>query len=90
MDGISGVPRFRVKALGAFKQLPGCPQYDTSSLLPERLERLCKGECYNPSDERFRITRIEVIRIRLQMTPTEPIGTLIEDPWKSYDCPAVY
>ncbi len=83
---INTTPEFRVRALGAFKQLPGCPQQSLNSLSPERLERLCRGECYNPSDERLAISRIEVIRIRPQISPAEAVGPLIEDPWKSFDC----
>jgi hypothetical protein len=81
-------PRFRAQAVGAFKQQPGCPDYSTAALGAERLERLCYGECYNPSDERKLITRLEVIRIRPQLHAGEAIAPLIEDVWLSHQCDA--
>lgn len=82
-----GIPRFRARAAGAFEQLPGCPDPVHEALGTERLERICAGECYHPSDERRRITRIEVVRIGRQMKQTEPVGDLIEDPWLTIPCP---
>ena len=79
-------PRFRARAVGAFKQKPGCPEHATGSLDMQRLEHLCRGECYNPSDERKRITRVEVVRIRPQSHEGESVSGLIDDPWKVFTC----
>ena len=81
-------PRFRVRALGSFEQLPGCPDFAHEALSPERLERLCRGECYNPGEKRRRITRIEVVRIRPQERPGEPLADLVDDPWQVFACPS--
>ncbi|MBW2313579.1 MAG: DUF3604 domain-containing protein [Deltaproteobacteria bacterium] len=82
----SGVPRFEVRALGAFEQQPGCPDESHAGLSPERLEHLCRGECYNPGDRRHPIVTIEIVRIRPQTRTGEDVGPLIEDPWKRIAC----
>lgn len=85
--GLGQEPRFVVRAVGAFEQLPGCPEHVEQALAPERLQHLCAGECYHPSDRRRTITRIEVVRIRPQRSADEPIEPLIEDVWRRLDCP---
>jgi hypothetical protein len=79
-------PVFQVRAVGSFEQLPGCPSDTDEALTPERVERLCRGECYHPSDQRRLITRIEVVRIRPQTRAGEPVEGLIQDPWKVLPC----
>jgi len=79
-------PRFEVRAVGSFVQRPGCPAHASDALSPERLERLCLGECYYPSDQREPIEAIEIVRIR----PGAGEGGLaerIEDPWLHVPCP---
>jgi hypothetical protein len=81
-------PQFQVSALGAFEQKPGCPEDAINAVQPERLQRLCGGECYHPSDRRKRIDRIEVVRIRPQISAQENVDQLVEDPWLTLPCPA--
>ncbi len=80
-------PRFRVRALGAFEQKPGCLASTEQSLGRERMQFLCGGECYNPSDKRKAITRIEVVKIKPQASPNEPIAALVNNNWRVFDCP---
>jgi hypothetical protein len=85
---LSEAPQFRVRALGSLEQKPGCPDDSASALGIDGLERLCKGECHNPSDVRRPITRIEIVRIRPQRAPGEEIPGLIDDPFLAHACPA--
>jgi hypothetical protein len=84
---LSEAPRFRVRAAGSFEQKPGCPDESLGALGPDGVERLCKGECHNPGDVRRPITRIEIVRIRPQQAPGEPIAKLIDDPFLVLPCP---
>ena len=85
---LSETPHFAVRAIGSLEQQPGCPDHVRAALGEERMQQLCLTECYNPSDTRRRITRIEVVRIRPQVRRDEPVGPLIEDPWRVFECPA--
>ncbi|MGC6475333.1 MAG: DUF3604 domain-containing protein [Parvibaculales bacterium] len=79
---------FKVKAVGSFKQKPGCPEYAINALGQERIDNLCSGECYHPSDERNLIERIEIIRITPQIENGEVVDTLIQDPFLVHQCEA--
>ena len=79
-------PTFRVKAVGAFKQKPGCPEHAGASLPDDRFEMLCRGECYNPTDTRHIIDRIEIIRIRPQVDGTEDVADLVDDAFVTHQC----
>jgi len=79
-------PIFQVRAVGSFEQQPGCPESAAGALGEDDLERICKGECYHPSDQRRRITRIEVVKIRPQLEEGEAVGGLISDPWRVITC----
>jgi hypothetical protein len=81
-----GNPRFRVRALGSFRQKPGCPADNIDAMGAQRIDHLCRGECYNPGDERHSIRRIEVVRVLPQFHPGENTAELIQDPWRTFDC----
>ena len=83
---LAEAPIFQVRAVGSFEQKPGCPADALDAMAPDRLDRLCRGECYHPSDVRRPISRIEVVRIRPQRNADEEIAPLIEDPWKVLTC----
>ncbi|GIR86838.1 MAG: hypothetical protein CM15mP86_02970 [Gammaproteobacteria bacterium] len=74
-------PKFEVKAIGSFKQLPGCPDYVQGLMPLEEIERLCLNECYNPSDERNLIDRIEIVKINPTIN-IENLPEAISDPGK--------
>jgi len=77
---------FKVHAVGSFKQKPGCPDYAVDALGEQRIADLCANECYNPSEERNLIERIEIIRIRPQIHADEKVGDLVEDTFLVHEC----
>jgi len=81
-------PIFQVRAVGSFEQQPGCPASSIEALGEDGIARVCAGECYHPSDVRRRIARIEVVRVRPQAFPDEPVAKLIDDPWRVFACDA--
>jgi hypothetical protein len=83
---MTSAPEFEVRAVGAFKQNPGCQEHSRLGLGPDRLYNLCRNECYNPSEDRKIIERLEVIKIRPQQSPNELPQHRIEDPWRVHQC----
>ena len=79
-------PRFVVRAAGSFKQNSGCSVESLDALSSDRLEYLCAGECYNPSNDRYVLEHIEVVKITPQSYVGESIKPLIQDPWKTIPC----
>ncbi len=80
-------PTFRVRAVGSLEQAEGCPDATLDALGAERTAALCAGECYRPTDRRRVLTHIDIVRIRPQLDPSEDIATLVDDPWRSFECP---
>jgi Protein of unknown function (DUF3604) len=83
---LAEAPIFEVRAVGSFEQAPGCGDVSMSALDPQRLMRLCQGDCYNPTSVRRPITRLEIVRIRPQQSEGEEILGLVEDPWRVIEC----
>jgi len=72
----SGEPTFSFKAKGSFKQLEGCENSE--------IEKICGGVCDNPSAERLKITRMEVVKVQPQEVDGQPYR--IQAPWKVIEC----
>ena len=79
-------PRFIVRAAGSLKQNPGCSKESIDSMSPKRLDYLCAGECYNPTNEREIIEKMEIIKITPQIYAGEAVSPLIQDPWRTIPC----
>ncbi|MEH6584580.1 MAG: DUF3604 domain-containing protein [Halioglobus sp.] len=79
-------PTFQIGATGSIKQNPGCPDHVEAALGTERMENLCRNECFNPSDEAHRIVRLEVVKILPRSSAAEKPADLIQDPWRVIDC----
>ena len=80
-------PIFKVTAVGSPIQEKGCPEHVIASLDSQQLEKMSLGECFNPTDKRHSIQRIEITRIKPQAYKDEPVESLIENTWKVFQCP---
>lgn len=83
---VEGAPRFEVRAVGSFRQKPGCPADTLGGASGDLRDKICRGACYNPTDERIPITRIEVVKITPQAREDEPMEGLVQDPWRVFPC----
>ena len=89
VDGLEGAPRFRVHATGAHRDRETCPQGGFAQMDdPDFVPDVCLGVCHNPDTDgpRLKILRLEIIRIRRQKSPDEPVGSLIDDVWRTLPC----
>ena len=84
---MSAPPTFEVRAVGSFVQAPGCPKEIVASAPDGFVADACYGECYNPTDQRHAITRVEIVRIQPQISPDEALEDRITDPLATLDCP---
>ncbi len=80
-------PEFKVTVIGSPKQNPGCPDFINAGMGADKLEKMSFGECFNPTQQRHHMDKVEIIRIRPQSFEGENVADLIEDPWKTFDCP---
>lgn len=83
---LANKPKFKISAIGSLKQKPGCPEFVHNALGDDRVQSLCRSECQNPSDEAWRIERLEVVKILPQVDSAESNADLIQDPWQVFDC----
>ncbi len=75
-------PVFEVEAWGGPVELPGCSAAQKARWGERLLRDVCLDTCFNPGNERVGIERLEIVRIRPQNRPNEPLRELIEDPWR--------
>ncbi|MFK7732332.1 MAG: DUF3604 domain-containing protein [Pseudomonadales bacterium] len=83
---VASAPKFKVSAVGSLKQKPGCPEFVHNALGDDRVQSLCRNECQNPSNEAWRIERLEVVRVLPQTAGKQPTAELIQDPWQVFEC----
>ena len=83
---MTGAPRFQVRAVGAFKQKPGCPARSLTRAPEGFIKKYCHGECYNPTDQRYLIKKVDVIKIEPQVKAGEDLSKLVRDPYRTFTC----
>ena len=81
-------PHFRVHAIGSPDDTQRCEDDLDQRVGREGFtEHVCRGHCYREGDQRRKITRFEIVRIRRQRNPcTDDVGLLIDDPFDTKPC----
>jgi len=68
-------PVFYLRARGALQEDPTCPYAEEpeirQNLSEDEFREVCFAQCFRPLDERVKIARIEVVKIRQPLTPQE-------------------
>jgi uncharacterized protein DUF3604 len=82
-------PVFRVRAVGAPKQAYGCPERVEEKMSQAFIDSVCFGQCFHPTTERYKIERIELVKITPRVAPEEPLEAMIHDPLNTYTCEPV-
>ncbi len=81
-------PRFRVRAAGAFKQLPGCPDYAVNALSPRTGSSACAAASATTRATSATSSRASRWCASGRSAPrASRCRPLIEDPWRRFDCP---
>jgi hypothetical protein len=80
-------PMFEIEAWGGPVERAGCSAAQEARWGRKLLRDVCLDTCFNPGDERVGIERLEIVRIRPQNRPGEPLRELIEDPWRVIENP---
>ncbi len=86
IKGFTGKPEFRVRAVGALRDLEECKSVSVARG-SDFAEAICRNRCYSPDpDDRRAITKIQIIRIE-RGSSNGQLGK-ITDPWDEKTCPA--
>ena len=65
-------PNLLLKLLEALNKIAGCSNESVDALSSDRLDYLCAGECYNPSNERHVLNDRKLSKLLLNHMQVNP------------------